>query len=53
MDINYSASIIIPTYNEQETIEECLSNIIEESKKFDSMLTLDNMNTNYLNVFKN
>ena len=36
MDINYSASIIIPAYNEQETIEECLSNIIEESKKFDS-----------------
>ena len=33
MDINYSASIIIPAYNEQETIEECLSNIIEESKK--------------------
>ena len=28
--------IIIPTYNEQETIGECLSNIIEESKKFDS-----------------
>ena len=36
MNINYRASIIIPTYNEQETIGECLSNIIEESKKFDS-----------------
>ena len=36
MNINYSASIIIPTYNSQKVIEECLSNIIEESKKFDS-----------------
>ena len=36
MDINYSASIIIPAYNSQKVIAECLSNIIEESKKFDS-----------------
>ena len=36
MDINYRVSIIVPTYNSQETIEECLINILEESKNFDS-----------------
>ena len=36
MSINYRVSIIIPTYNSQKTIEKCLSNIIEESKKFES-----------------
>ena len=36
MNSNYRVSIIIPTYNSQETIKECLTNICEEAKNFES-----------------
>jgi len=46
MNINYRASIIIPTYNSQETIEKCLLNIIEETKKFESEIIVIDDNSN-------
>ena len=54
MDINYSASIIIPTYNSQKTIEACLSNIIEESKKLDSEIIVidDNSSDQTIEIVK-
>ena len=36
MNSNYRVSIIVPTYNSQETIKECLTNICEEAKNFES-----------------
>ena len=45
MSINYRASIIIPTYNSQKTIEKCLSNIIEESKKLDYSAAIKKFNS--------
>ena len=34
MEHDYSTSIIVPTYNSESTIEECLQNICNESKNF-------------------
>jgi len=36
MNSNYPVSIIVPAYNSQETIKECLTNICEEAKNFES-----------------
>ena len=36
MEHDYSTSIIVPTYNSESTIEECLQNICNESKNFKS-----------------
>ena len=36
MNSNYPVSIIVPTYNSQKTIKECLANICEEAKNFES-----------------
>lgn len=54
MNINYSASIIIPTYNSQKTIEACLSNIIEESKKLESEIIVidDNSSDQTIEIVK-
>ena len=54
MDINYRVSIIVPTYNSQKTIEVCLSNIIEESKKFESEIIVidDNSSDQTIEIVK-
>lgn len=54
MNINYRVSIIIPTYNSQKTIEKCLSNIIEESKKFESEIIVvdDNSRDQTIEIVK-
>ena len=54
MNINYSVSIIIPTYNSQKTIEVCLSNIIEESKKLESEIIVidDNSSDQTIEIVK-
>ena len=54
MDINYRVSIIVPTYNSQETIEECLINILEESKNFDSEIIVvdDNSSDKTIEIIK-
>ena len=54
MDINYRVSIIVPTYNSQETIEECLINILEESKSFDSEIIVvdDNSKDKTIEIIK-
>ena len=54
MNINYGASIIIPTYNSQKTIEVCLSNIIEESKKLESEIIVidDNSSDQTIEIIK-
>ena len=54
MNINYRASIIIPTYNSQKTIEVCLSNIIEESKKLESEIIVidDNSSDQTIEIVK-
>ena len=36
MNSNYPVSIIVPTYNSQKTIKECLASICEEAKNFES-----------------
>ena len=42
MSLDTSISFIIPTYNSAKTIQECLENIIQESKKFNSeILVID------------
>ena len=54
MNINYRASIIIPTYNSQKTIEVCLSNIIDESKKLESEIIVidDNSSDKTIEIIK-
>ena len=54
MDINYRVSIFVPTYNSQETIEECLINILEESKNFDSEIIVvdDNSSDKTIEIIK-
>ena len=54
MNINYRASIIIPTYNSQKTIEVCLSNITEESKKLESEIIVidDNSSDQTIEIVK-
>ena len=54
MNINYRASIIIPTYNSQKTIEACLSSIIEESKKLESEIIVvdDNSSDQTIEIAK-
>jgi len=50
----YSTSIIIPTYNSEETIEPCLGKIIKESKNFISEIIVvdDNSNDKTVEVVK-
>ena len=54
MNINYSASIIIPTFNSQKTVEACLNSIVEESKKLESEIIVvdDNSNDQTIEIVK-
>ncbi len=50
----YRTSIIIPTYNSEETIEPCLEKIINESKNFESEIIVvdDNSNDKTVEIVK-
>ena len=46
MDFNKSITFIVPSYNAENTIEECLNKIFLESKKFDSeIIVIDDCST--------
>ena len=37
-------SIYIPAYNAEKTIKECINSVINQSKKFDDIIVIDDFN---------